>query len=104
MGSIMKKVLFIITGTLYPITIGRQIRTHNFVQALNQDSELYLLYQNWESDEKDDTSNFLGYFNKTKKISSKENRFRYFNVQTPAIIYSAELFAKLLNILSKRKK
>jgi hypothetical protein len=44
----MKKILFIITGTPYPITSGRQIRTYNFVQALAQDSELYILYQNWE--------------------------------------------------------
>ena len=69
MESLMKKILFIIAGTPYPITSGRQIRTHNFVQALAQNSELYLLYQKWGGDEQDDTSNFLEYFKKAQKFS-----------------------------------
>ena len=65
----MKKILFIITGTPFPITSGSQIRTYNFVQSLAQDSELYLLYQNWGGLEKDDASHFLEYFKKVQKIS-----------------------------------
>jgi glycosyltransferase involved in cell wall biosynthesis len=64
----MQKILLIITGTPYPITSGRQIRTYNFVQALAQNSELYLLYQSREGWEKDDSSHFLKYFKKVQKI------------------------------------
>jgi glycosyltransferase involved in cell wall biosynthesis len=64
----MQKILFVTMGTPYPITSGRQIRTHSFVQALAQDNELYLLYQTWDGLEKDDLSDFFKYFKKVQKV------------------------------------